>query len=203
MNDFRVLAAVLVAASTGCATPAEPDTPLDLRIGLLEKSDVIEVAGLSGRDLDRLRRVSWTQEDWERLFRVTVAPDTGARAMLGTYAVTGGTLRFTARFPFDPGREYAVTIDPSRLPGRHPAPLVTASVARPALPVGPPTAVLDVYPSGGTVPENQLRMYVQFSAPMTRLGALEHMRILDDAGREVEDPFLPLDTDCGIRTRRG
>jgi hypothetical protein len=30
---------------------------------------------------------------------------------------------------------------------------------------------------------------------MARRGALQHVRILDEAGREVEDPFLPLDTD--------
>jgi hypothetical protein len=195
MNANRALAAILLAAGAGCSTPAGSEAPLNLRIALLERTDAIEISGLSGRDLDRLRRVSWKQEDWELLFRVTVAPDAGAQAMLGAYAVTADAVRFTPRFPFDPGRQYSVRVDPSRIPGTGPAAIVTASVARPPPPAGPPASVVDVYPSGGTVPENQLRMYVQFSAPMTRRGALEHMRILDDAGKVVEDPFLPLDTD--------
>ncbi len=195
MTAVRALAVTLMAASAACSTPAGSQAPPDVRITLLERTDAIEVTGLSSRDLDRLRGVSWEQGDWERLLRVTVAPDHGAQAMLGTYVVTADALRFTPRFPFDPGRRYDVRLDPSRLPGAGPAAAVTATVERPAPPAGPLTAVLQVYPSGETLPENQLRMYVQFSAPMGRRGGLEHMRILDDGGREVEDPFLPLDTD--------
>jgi Photosynthetic reaction centre cytochrome C subunit len=195
MNAIRALAVILMAASAACSTPASSEAPSSLRITLLDQADAIEVTGLFSRDLDRLRRVSWQQEEWERLLRVTVAPDSGAQAMLGTYVVTSDALRFTPRFPFDPGRQYAIRLDPSRLPGGGSSPVVTASVARPEPPAGPPTSVFGVYPSGGTVPENQLRMYLQFSAPMTRRGALNHLRILDDAGREVKDPFLPLDID--------
>jgi hypothetical protein len=195
MHAVKALAVILLAAGAACSTPASSKAPSQLQITLLDRTDAIEVTGLSSRDLDRLRRVSWEREDWEQLLRVTVASDNGAQAMLGTYTVTSDALRFTPRFPFDPGRLYAVRVDPSRLPDGGSSPVVTASVARPAPPAGPPASVLGVYPSGGTVPENQLRMYVQFSAPMTRRGALNHMRILDDAGREVEDPFLPLDTD--------
>jgi hypothetical protein len=195
MRTDRALAVLLTAASAACSAPASSEPPATLRITLAGQADAIDVAGLSGRDLDRLRSAPWKQADWERLFRVTVAPDNGGEAMLGTYAVTADLVRFTPRFPFDPGRQYAVTIDPSRLPGGTPSPVVTATVARPALPMGAPTVVVDVYPSAGTLPENQLRMYVQFSAPMARRGALQHMRIVDEAGREVEDPFLPLDTD--------
>jgi hypothetical protein len=112
----RALAVILMAASAACSTPAGSEGPSTFRITLLDQTDAIEVAGLSSRDLDRLRRVSWTREDWERLFRVTVAPDNGAAAMLGTYGIISDALRFTPRFPFDPGRQYAVRIDPSRLP---------------------------------------------------------------------------------------
>ena len=194
MNAHTALVAILVAASAACST-AGSEARSEPRVALLEGTDAIEVTGLSSRDLDRLRGVSWEQTDWERLLRVTVASDDGAQAMLGTYAVTADALRFTPRFPFDPGRPYYVRLDPSRLPGAVRWPMVTVSVGRPAPPAGPPTDVLQVYPSGGTLAENQLRMYVQFSAPMGRRGALEHMRILDEAGKEVEDPFLPLDTD--------
>ncbi len=39
------------------------------------------------------------------------------RAMLGSYTVADGALRFTPLFPFDPGRQYQVRFDAARLPG--------------------------------------------------------------------------------------
>jgi hypothetical protein len=38
-------------------------------------------------------------------------------------------------------------------------------------------------------------MYIHFSAPMGRRGGVEHVALLDDRGREVADPFLPLDAE--------
>ena len=45
------------------------------------------------------------------------------------------------------------------------------------------------------VPENQLRLYVHFSAPMGRRGGLDYVHLLDDNGHQVKDPFLPLDAE--------
>jgi hypothetical protein len=52
-----------------------------------------------------------------------------------------------------------------------------------------------VYPSGDVVPENQLRLYIHFSAPMGMKGGLDYVHLLDDQGKEVKDPFLPLDAE--------
>ena len=43
-----------------------------------------------------------------------------------------------------------------------------------------------VYPTGDVVPENQLRMYIHFSAPMGRKGGIGYVRLLDEAGGEVD-----------------
>jgi hypothetical protein len=192
MNADRALAAILLAAGAACSARAGSETTADLRIALLDGSDTIEVSGLSQRDLNRLRRVSWDRTEWERLLRVSVAPD--APAVLGTYAVADAGLRFIPRFPLDPRRRYEVTLDPVGLPESG-FRRVVATVGRPAAAPGPPATVLNVYPSGELVPENQLRMYVQFSAPMGRRGGVEHLRILDEQGRDIEDPFLPLDAE--------
>ena len=45
------------------------------------------------------------------------------------------------------------------------------------------------------VPENQLRLYIHFSAPMGLKGGLDFVHLLDEAGQEVIDPFLPLDAE--------
>src|SRR6185436_17263634 len=46
-----------------------------------------------------------------------------------------------------------------------------------------------------TLPENQLRLYVEFSAPMSNGGGIGFIRLLDADGREVRNAFLPLDAD--------
>ena len=52
-----------------------------------------------------------------------------------------------------------------------------------------------MFPTGDEVPENQLRLYVHFSAPMGSKGGLDYIHLLDEKGQEVTDPFLPLDAE--------
>jgi hypothetical protein len=110
---------------------------------------------------------------------------------------TANAVRFIPLFPFDPGREYEVVFDPARLSRRDlPAlPAARAVVALPAVVRAPSTLVDTVYPSGEEIPENQLRLYVQFSAPMGQQGGRGHIALLDRDGRELTDALLPLDTD--------
>ncbi len=61
--------------------------------------------------------------------------------------------------------------------------------------VQPSTVVAHVYPTSDVVPENQLRLYIHFSAPMGIKGGLDYVRLLDARGETVVDPFLPLDTE--------
>jgi hypothetical protein len=55
--------------------------------------------------------------------------------------------------------------------------------------------VSQVFPTADELPENQLRLYVHFSAPMGSKGGLDFIHLLDENGAEVEDPFLPLDAE--------
>lgn len=52
------------------------------------------------------------------------------------------------------------------------------------------TIVAEVYPSGQALPENLLRIYVYFSAPMGRGDILPAIDLLDAKGRVVEGVFL-------------
>ena len=92
-------------------------------------------------------------------------------------------------FPLDPGRQYHVTFAP---PARAP---IIATVGLPATHTTPTTVVAQVYPSGEVIPENQLRLYIHFSAPMGMKGGLDYVHLLDEQGKEVIDPFLPLDAE--------
>lgn len=47
-----------------------------------------------------------------------------------------------------------------------------------------------IYPSSNAVPENLLRMYVQFSHPMKTTGNLERIKLIDEEGKEVNNVFF-------------
>jgi hypothetical protein len=196
---------VALAAAAGCGQPAPPTIALNTQL------KTIDVNGLASSRLADLATKSWTDEQWQSLLRVSVkTAANGARpaAVAGRYAVSGATLRFTPMFPFDEGREYEVVFDPSRLPASDSGAVAAATpivavVSVPGVTRTPSTVVSHVYPSGDTVPANQLRMYVYFSAPMDWRSGYDYVKLLDDRGEEVVDAFLPLDADfwSGDRTR--
>ncbi len=64
--------------------------------------------------------------------------------------------------------------------------------AAPATPSQPGTVVSQVYPSASELPENLLKFYIHFSAPMSRGEAYERIHLLDAAGKEIDGPFLEL-----------
>ncbi len=118
--------------------------------------------------------------------------------MLGRYTVTDSGIRFTPRFPFDPGRPYRVVFDATQLSGEAPAAgwrteVMETTVRLPAADLSATTRVVGVYPSAEIVPENHLRFYVEFSASMGLTGGVDHVRLLDAEQQPVEDAFLPLD----------
>jgi hypothetical protein len=212
------LAAVLLVASA-CSppagrSPAPSDAAPEIRLNLeAAPSGTVDVVGLSAKDLRQLERGARTDE-WTSLLRVAVAGDPAASAdrpaVLGAYSVTGSVLRFTPRFPFDPGQRYEVLLDPAHLPSasgsRDAEPRVRrlqTTVQVPAPERHATTRVVEVYPTALEVPENQLRLYISFSAPMGLRGGAGHVRLEDERGREVVDPFLPLEVDLwnGDRTR--
>ena len=168
-------------------------------------SGTIDVAGLAAADLVHLERTALSRDTWQAILRVYVAQADPASAelppVLGDYAVHAGALRFTPRFPFDAGQRYEVVFDPSTLPsarGRSapiPSRALRTMVEVPAPDREPSTRVVAVYPTGPEVPENHLRLYIVFSAPMGLGGGSVHVRLLDEDGRPVADPFLPLDVD--------
>jgi hypothetical protein len=188
------LAAAAAAAWLLAAACASSTCPADPAIRLVEDASnpaasYVEVACIRGAARDAARRLTPDSGDWGRILDVRVLNPDGTpqpTAVAGKYAIVDDVLRFTPSFPFDPGRQYQV-----RYYG--PAgPLIERTVSRRVAPPSPPTFVTDVFPSGGVVPENQLRMYLHFSAPMGRRGGVEHVKLLDEHGKEVPDPFLPL-----------
>jgi hypothetical protein len=160
--------------------------PLRIELNQAGERPAVDVAGLSRDQAAALARLG-SRDAWAEVFRVAVAPD--QPPMLGEYTLAGDRARFTPMFPLDPGRQYHVSFTPVGA-----APL-TATVGMPATHTTPTTVVAQVFPSGDVIPENQLRLYIHFSAPMGMKGGLDYVHLVDDQGKEVTDPFLPLDAE--------
>ena len=155
-----------------------------------------EIAGLDASAQALLAKANLTAEQWVALFSVRVDKGGGAEssdrpALLGEYRFKDNVLRFEPRFPLMRGLRYRAVFDPSRL-GATGEPVVAEFVIpKPA--AGPPTVVEHVYPSTNKLPENQLKFYLHFSAPMSRGEAYRHIHLLQASGKEVDLPFLELD----------
>ncbi len=160
--------------------------------------DVVDVVGVPADLLSRLRQTPPSRDQWASLLRVTVdgaADEPSGPGMLGSYSVIDTGLRFTPQFSFDPGQAYSVAFSPSSSRS------VKTTIQIPRQEHQPSTRVVEVYPTAPEIPENQLRMYIAFSASMGLKGALEHIELIDETGERVEDPFLPLDVDLWDETR--
>jgi hypothetical protein len=149
----------------------------------------VHVINLPSDVLSDLRGRTRTADEWAAMLKVSTTAD--GPPVLGDYRVVIGTLRFTPTYPFDPGRPYAVRFNGAAA-GFTGAPMY-GTLALPGDGRSPSTTVTAVYPSGDTVPENLLRIYIHFSAPMGRSGGVDQVELLDATGAVVEGAFLPLD----------
>jgi hypothetical protein len=190
-----VLVLVLIAGGFGCSQPAGP-----LAVAFIppdsQSSAFVRVTGLSSAEISAFKQANLSTDAWSRVLRVTVAnaaPD--APAMAGRYFIAGNAVEFRPMFPFDPGREYRVTFDPAAMPAPRAGPTVTVTASLPAAAPTPPTRVVRLLPASETFPENLLRFYLEFSAPMSRENGRDHIHLLDDQGKEVPNTFLNLDVE--------
>jgi hypothetical protein len=144
-------------------------------------------------------------EQWQRILAVRVATDdtTGARSdsailpLLGTYAIAADTLRFRPRFPPASGINYEARFDGAALHAQvkrtPPAELTAVTTARwmfDAPHSAPSTFVREVYPTGDVVPMNLLRMYVEFSAPMSSGHSYDFVKLYAEGDSLLEEPFF-------------
>lgn len=160
----------------------------------------VEVEGIDPTDLAALSALSQVKPAtfvWSQVFRVTVAPEgqnaaDDRPAILGTYRVVDGRLRFEPRFPIEPGLRHRAVFRPSLLPleAYHGLKDVVTEFKRPLPPPPPPTSVVRVDPVSEQLPENLLKFYLHFSAPMSRGEAYGRVTLLNEAGRKLDVPFL-------------
>jgi hypothetical protein len=161
-----------------------------------------EVIGLDREELEALQARGLDREPASAVFAITVEPgEKNELALLGSYQIDGGIFRFQPRFPLERGLRHRAVFKPGLLAvSSHHAPVVEAEFSLPRLPVSATTRVVQVFPSRATIPENLLKLYVHFSAPMSRGGIYRRIHLLDEAGRAVILPFLEIDEELWDRS---
>jgi len=209
------LAIAAIACGSGPAQPAESAEPEEggPRLQLIAPDGdssraFVVVSELSASLTDTLGATARSDDEWSKVLAVFVheeeAPAENTPAVLGRYRLVGHSLRFEPLFGFDAGRRYRVRFDPGALGGdvAETAEPVETILFLPKADVAPTTIVGAVYPSSDTLPENQLKLYIHFSAPMRMGDGLPFIKLLDSADQEVVDPFLPLGGEFWDRERR-
>jgi hypothetical protein len=142
-----------------------------------------------------LKKLGADDATWPSMFAVYVGKAPGrpdVPPMLGSYSLHGTNVRFTPKFPLKPGLSYCVEYFPPPAseiasPARYERVFTIPAAAR-----GKAAKINAVYPSADVLPENQLRFYVQFSAPMSRGEAYSHLKLLKEDGEPVDLPFLEI-----------
>jgi hypothetical protein len=221
-HRFLIGLFVITAVASGCAPkPVASDSPAPAAAETMppaatcnavirlssDKQPAVEVVGLLPEELQSLAGQEQTPEKWHALFAVYVA---GSRergrqpAMLGSYRVEKDRLRFEPRYPLVPGVAYRAVFHPDRLPGHADSPekplekIVQLPKPKPI----PTTVVQHVYPSSDELPENLLKFYLHFSAPMSQGEAYEHIHLLRPDGKADDRAFLQLPQELWDRENR-
>jgi len=174
----RIVAIIAICCMLSVALAA--DAAPEIRLVGDANPQAVEVAGLSEKHLSDLATFSDSDDRWSKVLAVYVVEKSVAtQAMAGTYEVNQATLRFTPRYSLKPGMAYRAVFRPPGASGSNAE--ITKEISIPALPPAPPTRVTAIYPSASTLPENQLRFYVHFSAPMAAGDAFAHVKLVKDS----------------------
>ena len=200
-------AACVFACVASCTRPA--DEPASSRTtmefaGGVGRADPrfgeVRVYPLSREVLVALESSRPSVEEWQRILAVRLAAHASADStlpLLGTYTTVADTLRFRPRFPPAPGLSYEARFDGGALYGRvrrDPPASLTRALATTwrydAPATVPSTVVREIYPTADVLPMNLLRMYVEFSAPMTSGRSYDFVKLYAEGDSLVEEPFF-------------
>lgn len=189
---------VLASMLTADDTSVQSETKLrkkrwgtsSVQVELREVPDsaVFVVTGLSKFDL--LQKLPF--DELQKTLTIRVQQQSNGNSLpplLGTCSVTDSDLRFTSRFPLSPAVRYRVELASHLIESSFELPAVVFT-SRERKRVSAAT-VSAIYPTADILPENLLKFYIHFSAPMSRGEAYQRIHLMQGVN-EVEAPFLEL-----------
>ena len=157
-------------------------------------ADSVDLVGLGSDDLTAFEELPEQQRGAALAVYIVNKDQPDPPAVLGETTRDGDALRFTPRFPLGPDLSYRIVLQGStRAKGGESPPDDVSLEFKTAVLRGVPRAVVgSIFPSSDQLPENQLKFYIHFSAPMSRGEAYRHIHLLDAENQEVEGAFLEL-----------
>ena len=181
-KSFGTAIAMITFSAMATIGLTQESTPRITLAGSADQGYSVEITGLSADALKQFESLS--AEDRDTAFTVSV----GAEArdlppLTGTFTIDDGTLRFHPRFPLEAGLSYRAVLA---------SPALAQVLEIPTSDSDPTTVVTHIYPTADVLPENQLKFYIHFSAPMSRGEAYQHVHLLDENDQPVEGVFLEL-----------
>src|ERR1700761_3615995 len=114
--------------------------------------------------------------------KITVQGASGSNRILGSYSINNQSVVFESAVPLMPGLTYVVSQNGKQL-GTVQVPF-EKNEQRPKL--------VNIYPLADTLPENQLKLYLEFSKPMHRGQSLDCVKLIDSRGDTMKNVFLDL-----------
>ncbi len=197
LAGLAMLVCSIGLAGSCSAQAADEVNPPKLRIEIHAASKTarasFDVVGLTDRELSAFAKLPPSRKT--AAFAVFVDADLDdPPPIVGSLTLEENTLRFTPRYPLEPGLSYRAVLDRGKLSrGRGKQRDLFSAVFPIAKPDSRPTTVIDrIYPTSDRLPDNQLKFYIHFSAPMSRGEAYQHVHLVDSSGKEVEAVFLEL-----------
>ena len=183
----------LLVPLTGVAAEPQPSIHLEPKA---EPTARFVLKGLPPRIFGKLHDQEAAGASASKFFRVyAMAQGKPAETpMFGDWEINQESIVFVPRYPLRPGMSYRVVFDPRQASDETIRNLtkIERDFQLPNLATGEPTRLTEIFPSGRVLPENLLRFYLCFSAPMSRGEAYHRVRLLDESGKAVESPFLEL-----------
>jgi Bacterial Ig-like domain len=183
-----------LAMLTCCVAQADetsrPPPRIELHAATKTARAAFDVVGLTDRELSAFAKLPPPQKS--AAFAVFVDADLDdPPPIVGSLTVDKNVLRFTPRYPLEPGLTYRAVLDRGKLSGK-PGDVVATVFPIPKPDLQPTTVVEQIYPTSDRLPDNHLKFYIHFSAPMSRGEAYRHVHLVDSDGKEVEAVFLEL-----------
>lgn len=167
----------------GCQQHRYADTPKDVMI--LWNGNKAEKMAISRKLTGELDKTQIEKRVLVYLASNTTTP------ILGTYELIADKVIFTPLIPFTHGMTYKVSVN-----GKWVKEIEISTNIVLAVPM-----VDEVYPTIDTVPENLLKIYIEFSQPMKEGEALQHIALIKNDRDTLPDVFLDLQPELWNKDR--
>ena len=198
LNGWRASGVLSFWLATSFPIHAVESPIYSLRWNTNSTQAVVELSGLAKPLLRQLQTNGWQSAEWQKLFPVYAAQgdfivDMTVPPMLGNYRVENDLIRFYPQFALQRGVTYRAVFRPSKLAISQKAEDVISKFALADAAREGTTIVTQVYPGADVLPENLLKFYVHFSAPMQGGHIYDYIHLRHESGKPVELPFLEID----------